>query len=95
MGVKILIVDDNEHIRRGLRKLIESLEREAALTPTGALATRGMIVNQLTNRLRILDHRRRHPENCRIGRDGQPKHGKHRGEEAPHNYGTSVGRNLL
>lgn len=51
-----------ETFRPGLRKLIESLEREASLTPTGWAATRGSIVNDLAKRLRILDHRRRHPE---------------------------------
>lgn len=51
-----------ETFRPGLHELIASLEREAALTLTGWLGAREMIVGHLTNRLRLLDHRERHPE---------------------------------
>ncbi len=51
-----------ESFREGLRQLIASLEHEAELTLAGWLATRDVIVNQLVNRLRLVDHRKCHPE---------------------------------
>lgn len=51
-----------DSFRPGLRKLIEALEGEAALSPMGRAAAYRQIVGHLSTRLRILDHRKRHPE---------------------------------
>jgi len=51
-----------DRFRRGLRALVEYLEREAHLTPLGRLGARREIVTHLANRLRILDYRKRHPQ---------------------------------
>ncbi len=51
-----------DSFRPGLRKLIEALEGEAALSPMGRAAAHRQIVGHLSTRLRILDHRKRHPE---------------------------------
>jgi hypothetical protein len=51
-----------ETFRPGLQKLLESLERDAALTTIGRLFTRGQVVSLLANRLMLIDHRKRHPE---------------------------------
>jgi hypothetical protein len=48
--------------RRGLHRLLESLECDAALTPIGRLFARGQIVGLLATRLRLLEHRKRNPE---------------------------------
>lgn len=48
--------------RSGLRTLIDSLEREAALSPLGRMAAQRQIVGHLSSRVRVLDHRRRNPE---------------------------------
>jgi hypothetical protein len=48
--------------REGLRVLLHSLETEAELTTLGRVLARGQILGLLTNRLRLVDHRKRHPE---------------------------------
>jgi hypothetical protein len=52
----------SDSFRPGLRKLIESLEGEAALNAIGRLAARGQLVGLLAGRLRLVEHRQRHPE---------------------------------
>jgi hypothetical protein len=51
-----------DDFREGLARLMQSLERDAALTPIGRMFARGQIVTLLANRLRVVEHRRRHPE---------------------------------
>ncbi len=51
-----------DRFRIGLRTLTESLERESRLTPMGRAAARREFVGHLANRLRVLEHRKRHPE---------------------------------
>ncbi|RMF19290.1 MAG: sulfotransferase, partial [Deltaproteobacteria bacterium] len=48
--------------REGLERLLDSLEREAQLSTLGRFVAREDILGYLTNRLRVLDYRRRHPE---------------------------------
>jgi len=48
--------------RDGLRELLHSLETEAELTTLGRISARGQILGLLTNRLQLVDHRKRHPE---------------------------------
>jgi len=50
--------------REPLRRLIESLESEARLTPLGRYAARADLLRLLENRLRMRDEMRRHPEMC-------------------------------
>ncbi len=52
----------DESFRPGLRKLIESLEEDARLNLFGRYFARRQLLELLCHRLRILDHRRRHPE---------------------------------
>jgi hypothetical protein len=52
---------DDVH-RRALRVLLDALEREARLTPTGRLMARENLVRVLVNRLRIEADLDRHPE---------------------------------
>jgi hypothetical protein len=51
-----------DSFREGLRVLLRSLEDDARLTTIGRLAARTRIVNLLETRLRLIEHRRRHPE---------------------------------
>jgi hypothetical protein len=51
--------------REGLERLLESLEGEARLTTLGRLIARGQLSSLLETRLRLVDHRRRHPELAR------------------------------
>jgi hypothetical protein len=51
-----------DSFRPGLRQLLASLEHEAALTAIGRMIARGQILGLLTNRLRLVEHRKRHPE---------------------------------
>jgi hypothetical protein len=51
-----------DSFREGLRVLLGSLEGDARLTTIGRLAARTRIVNLLETRLRLIEHRRRHPE---------------------------------
>jgi len=51
-----------ESFRPGLRRLIASLERDAALNQVGRLFAQRQILELLTHRLRLADHRARHPE---------------------------------
>jgi len=51
-----------DRFRSGLRTLIESLEHESRLSPLGRAAARREFVGHLANRLRVLEHRKRHPE---------------------------------
>jgi len=48
--------------RPGLDKLVESLESDGRLNLFGRYFARRQLVELLSHRLRILDHRRRHPE---------------------------------
>jgi len=48
--------------RPGLHQLLASLERDAALNSIGRIFARGQIVDLLANRLRLLEHRKRHPD---------------------------------
>jgi Sulfotransferase family len=52
----------SERFRNGLRMLLECLESEARLSPVGRTAARREITGYLANRLRVLDHRKCHPE---------------------------------
>jgi hypothetical protein len=56
--------------RAGLRQLIESLEREAALTAIGRAFAHAQIAGLLATRLRLVEYRKRHPElaNERVAR---------------------------
>lgn len=51
-----------ESFRAGLRRLLAALEAESGLTPTGWVGVRASTVGDLVKRLRIVDHRKRHPE---------------------------------
>jgi hypothetical protein len=51
-----------ESFREGLDVLCESLNGEARLNEVGGVVLRSTIVNSLTNRLRVVDWVRRHPE---------------------------------
>jgi len=53
---------DDESFREPLGRLVDSIEREAALTPTGRLITRSRILGVLQNRLRAQALFERHPE---------------------------------
>jgi hypothetical protein len=48
--------------RDGLARLLDGIESEAALSPLGRMAAEAMLLGQLSNRLRIEDWWRRHPE---------------------------------
>ncbi len=48
--------------REGLEVLCRSLEEEANLNLFGRMALRGMLVDTLSNRLRLLDWAEKHPE---------------------------------
>lgn len=52
----------SDHFRAGLDQLLSSLDREARLTTIGRLFARGQLVGLLANRLRLVEHRKRHPE---------------------------------
>ena len=51
----------------GLYLLVEGLRSEARLHDLGVEIAAGDIVNQLANRLGIVEWRRRHPENAEVG----------------------------
>jgi hypothetical protein len=48
--------------REGFEVLLDSLREEARLTPVGRVIARQEIMMALTNRLRLFDYHRRHPE---------------------------------
>lgn len=52
----------DDGFRPGLRKLCESLEADGRLNLFGRYFARRQLVELLVNRLRLLDHRKRHPE---------------------------------
>lgn len=52
----------DDAFRTGLEILIESCEREAALTPLGRMMVQQEVGRCLANRLRVHDWRKRHPE---------------------------------
>ena len=52
----------DESFREPLRVLLDSLDREAALTPLGRTIQRQRTIDLLVNRLRAEDHFQRHPE---------------------------------
>jgi hypothetical protein len=54
-----------EDFREGLAVLCESINAEAQLSELGAAAVRGTLVSSLSNRLRVFDWIRRHPEVAR------------------------------
>jgi hypothetical protein len=49
-------------LREALEVLADSIEREGRLDTFGRIALRGLLVGALSNRLRLLDFARRHPE---------------------------------
>jgi len=51
-----------DHFRAGLDQLLASLDREAGLTTLGRVLARGQLVGLLADRLRLVEHRKRHPE---------------------------------
>ncbi len=51
-----------ESFRPGMRVLLESLERDARLTLFGRYFARRQVLELLSHRLTIFDHRKRHPE---------------------------------
>ena len=51
-----------DECREGLRRFLQSADREADLTLLGRLMVRGYAVDNLVNRLRVVDWRKRHPE---------------------------------
>lgn len=53
-----------DHWRTGLSVLVRSLDDEARLNDIGHLVIGGELQQYLTNRLRIVDHHRKHPELC-------------------------------
>jgi hypothetical protein len=61
---RIAKTDDfgDESFRPGLQRLLESLETDGELHLFGRYFARRQIVELLVNRLRVLDHRKRHPE---------------------------------
>jgi len=52
----------DDAFREGLERLLESAEREAALTTIGRMMVRQEVQRCLVNRLQLVDWRRRHPE---------------------------------
>jgi hypothetical protein len=64
MASKATGLDDygDESFLPGLRKLTQSLEEDAQLNLFGRYFARRQLLELLGHRLRILDHRRRHPE---------------------------------
>ena len=52
----------DESFRPGLRKLLESLEKDARLTLFGRYFARRQVLELLSHRLLLTDHRKRHPE---------------------------------
>lgn len=52
----------DESFRPGFRRLLRSLEEDAALNPFGRYFARRQLVELLVTRLQIVDHRKRHPE---------------------------------
>lgn len=51
--------------RLGLEQLAESLEREAHLSQIGRFAAKGILVDQLVNRLQLINYRKQRPEVAR------------------------------
>jgi hypothetical protein len=51
-----------EQFREGLRVLLDSVEREAELSPLGRLSCRETLLRYLENRLRLTEYRSEHPE---------------------------------
>lgn len=52
----------SDSFREGLAILCESINHEAQLNELGAMSVRGTVLNALTNRLRVVNWIRRHPE---------------------------------
>lgn len=52
----------DEAFREGLRVLIDSLEKEANLNTMGRLVASGQINDLLSNRLKMVEYRKKHPE---------------------------------
>jgi len=53
---------DADGLREGLEVLCRSIERESRLSTFGRIAMRGLLVGVLSNRLKLLDWAKRHPE---------------------------------
>ena len=51
-----------DEFREGLRRFLSSAETEANLTLLGRLMVQGYVTDNLANRLRLVDWRKRHPE---------------------------------
>ncbi len=54
-----------DEFREGLRRFLRSAEQEAELTLLGRLMVRGYTIDNLVNRLRVVDWRKGHPEIAR------------------------------
>lgn len=50
-----------DNFREGLQTLVASLEHEAGLSAIGRIAARRRLIGLLETRLRLIDHRKRHP----------------------------------
>ncbi len=51
-----------EHFREGLRRYLESLEKDAQLNTIGRISAATNIKNMLVNRLQVVDHLKKNPE---------------------------------
>ena len=51
-----------EKFREGLRRLVDSLNRDAHLNVLGRISARTMLLTSLRNRLQIREHRKQHPQ---------------------------------
>lgn len=56
------VEDEDGLLEEGLRRLSQSIEEQAKLTPLGRLLIKEQIVAMLTNRIRINEYRKTHPE---------------------------------
>ena len=52
----------DERFRPGFRRLLRSLEEDAALNPFGRYFAKRQLIELLVTRLQIVDHRKQHPE---------------------------------
>lgn len=55
----------DESFRLGLDKLCESFEHEAKLSQIGRIAARGLLLDNLTLRLQLIEYRKHHPDVAR------------------------------
>lgn len=55
----------DDSFREGLERLVAALEGEARLSQIGRIGTRANLLGKLCTRLKLIDHRKRHPEVAR------------------------------